>query len=196
MNRETLPESKITFLSFNTAALECCLENGAAKLESIISEESLSRLRHEGVPQDISLLETRVPEIMGFFALLGVGEVKDTKLVTVDVIDPYPNNSAVNEAHIDSIASKGFSLLIPYSGEPAFFSCDNKPYMSTERSTIETTYGSGDAMLLRQTVRSVNGQPCTRLQAWHMGIASTERSIITIDYLNEHIITAEPISLK
>ena len=196
MNRETLPESATTFPTINSASLECCLEYGAAKLANVISEDSLLRLRAEGVPQAVSLLESRVPEIMGFFAILGVTDVEDTKLINIDVIDPYPNDGVINEAHIDSIASKGLSLLIPYTGSTAFFTCDNKPYMSTESSTIQTSYGPGDAILLRQTVRSVNGQPCTRLQAWHMGIASTERSIITIDYLNEHITTVENPSVN
>ena len=195
MNRETLPESAITFTSINRASLDCCLEYGAAKLSGIVSQESLSRLWNEGVPQAVTLLESRIPEVMGFFALLGVSDVDDTKLINVDVIDPYPNDGTVNEAHIDSIANKGLSLLIPYTGSPAYFTCDNKPFMSTERSTIQTSYGPGDAILLRQTIRSVNGDPCTRLQAWHMGIASTERSIITIDYLNEHITTPEHVSV-
>lgn len=196
MHRETLPESDFTFTAINHESLECCLENGAAKISNFISQESLSQLRNEGVPQLVSLLESRVPEIMGFFALLNVVDVDDTKRITVDIIDPYPNHETVNEAHIDSVASKGLSLLIPYTGSPALFSCDNKPYMSTESATIETTYGPGDAILLRQTIRSVNDQPCTRLQAWHMGIASTERSIIIIDYLNEHITTSEHLSVN
>ena len=196
MNRETLPESDITFSSISPASLECCLEYGAAKIEQLISQESLSRLRTEGVPQAVSLLESRVPEIMGFFAIFGVVDVDNTKLINVDVIDPYPNSNAVDEAHIDSVAGKGFSLLIPYTGSPATFLCDNKTFMSTETVTIQTTYGPGDAILLRQTIRSVNTIPHVRLQAWHMGVAATERSIVTIDYLNEHITTTEPISVN
>jgi hypothetical protein len=196
MNRETLPEDAISFSTIDTASLECCLEHGAAKIHNVISQESLVRLRNEGVPRAISLLETRVPEIMGFFALLGVVNVDDTKLVHVDVIDPYPNAQGMNDPHIDSVANKGLTLLVPYMGESALFSCDNKPFLSVEQPTIQTEYGPGDAILLRQTIRSVNEDPYVRLQAWHMGISSSERSIITIDYLNEHITTSHYLSVN
>jgi hypothetical protein len=193
MTDQTLPESSITFSGFSVDALECCLEYGAAKLSRIISEDSLTLLRDKGVPQSPALLSTRMPEIEGFLNLLDIRDLEDNKLV-VDVIDPYPNIGSVMEAHVDSTARKGVSLLVPYIGSRALFSCDTGPYDINNNPRFQTTYGPGDAILLRQTINSVNHEPRSLNQAWHMGVASACRTLITIDYLSDHIAVRESLT--
>lgn len=193
MTDHTLPESRIAFSGFSVDALECCLEYGAAKLSRIISEESLNLLRDKGVPQSPALLSTRMPEIEGFLNLLDIKDLEDSKLV-VDVIDPYPNIGSAMEAHVDSTARKGVSLLVPYLGSRALFSCDTEPYDINKTPRFQTTYGPGDAILLRQNINSVNQEPRSLNQAWHMGVASEHRTLVTIDYLSDHIAVRESLT--
>ena len=134
-----------------------------------------------------------MPESVGFLNLLDIRDLEDSKLV-VDVIDPYPNIGSAMEAHVDSTARKGVSLLVPYLGSRALFSCDTEPYDINKTPRFQTTYGPGDAILLRQNINSVNQEPRSLNQAWHMGVASAHRTLVTIDYLSDHIAVRESLT--
>ena len=173
------------FDCINSEALDYCIENGATKLKGVISQDTLKKLGN-GVPLHLELLTLLAPEINEFLNLFDI-EQTDTRI-------NVQNQGAWTEpgyvlSHVDAeFAPVGISLLLPFSGEPAFFGADDERFglLTDGFPSFMAVYGLGDAIMLRQQVKDIYSG-IDYPQVHHVGVGSTERRLITLDVLQEEV---------
>jgi hypothetical protein len=171
------------FDAFSREALDFCLEHGAAKLAGVFDSVDVTKLSPT-FPQHPELLSYRLPGLYDFYALLLLnrGDLNDTRKIRVSsvTITPFtPDERIKPMSHIDMNAPRGVSLLVPVSGDEAFFGAKNSRFNDEIKPDYLTVYGLGDAILLRQRVSDERG--VSYPQAHHLGISAQTRQIIAVD---------------
>lgn len=171
------------FDTFSREALDFCLKHGAAKLGGIFDPTDVTKLSPT-FPQHPELLSYQLPELHEFYKLLLLGyeDLDDENKIRIssDTIDPFRPDERIRPlSHTDMDAPRGISLLVPISGDEAFFGAKDSRFSEEIEPDFLTIYGLGDAILLRQRVTDQQG--VTYPQAHHLGISTQSRQIIAID---------------
>lgn len=185
------------FTEIGPEAIDCCIENGAAKIAGAVSYDSLSgfldsqTLDPDGIRQEIPELDA----VWGFLWQRDHGGYFGTQTMRID-IKGCDEVDAV-DVHADKSASTGITAIVPYVGDRALFAANNKPFLfrpdldnpfdDADMPAYIAEYGIGDIMLVRQPLRRVNGQPVSLYHAWHAGLSRKRRDILCIDFLNDSL---------
>lgn len=190
MSNTSVIELAPSFDQINMISIESCLENGAAKIDNLLSPGSVERLATGTIPGTAAEFVLAASELSQFFDAFKVEP--DTKLrserptsLSFAFDDGPPPH--IDRDPISKTTLKGMSLLMPMSGEPALFGASNEKFVWNQIPSFLTEYGVGDGMLLRQEIESVNGISCFMLCAWHLGVAATTRTFLAIDLDNPNI---------
>lgn len=110
------------------------------------------------------------------------------------IVDEYsPTNGidhSVVSAHTDLISPTGLSVLMPITDNRALFLVADDFFTATREEVLlgdnhvqAGYYGLGDAILLRQDIRKLNGSNVGMRQAFH-GAFRNRGSIVGVDYLS------------
>lgn len=180
------------FDAFSREAVIACIGAGAAKFSGIISPESIQRLVEDGVARHPALMIDRVPELRSFYNLFGIDyelepQSRGCRIAELDLPAATSQPQKKLVSHIDGVAPIGISLLIPFEGGEAIFGADENEFgEGTPPPSFLTTYGIGDAIMLRQSVTTF---PDDRYygQIHHLGISSSDRTLLATDVLRQQI---------
>jgi hypothetical protein len=202
MNR--LQEVK-TFTTLNADAIAHTVDYGIAKIPNFLGQATLDLLNRRFGNEDGSNWSHEV--------LKGVDDFKPIydwlytdKSADLVVSSRYlfANLERRDEpSHTDSVAPHGISILMPFYGPKALFAASNSSFGLGWGTFAEntsdyyspqwlTTYGPTDAIAIRQTIDSFNGQPKSLNQMHHAGGADGLRKLFMVDLIKTDLIVEMP----
>lgn len=159
---------------------EQLVEYGAVMLNNLLYEKSVERLQRR-LPLNLELLIHSAPELEDAFGVFGL-EAQDENLVCIHDEELGVSNLEDMVAHQDSQPA-GLAFLIPRSGPRALFAASNQQFDGLHLPEMTTFYGPGDLIVVRQKLKTLNGQEVDMEPAWHLGSASENRHVVTVDWV-------------
>ncbi len=99
-------------------------------------------------------------------------------------------------SHVDTNSRYGLSVLIPLTGAVAVFAAADKKFLLYKDTFTNQagrlpqyagTYGVGDAMMIRQEIKMLDGTSVKLPQMQHAGAGSTRRDMVAMDIRTPHI---------
>lgn len=159
-------------------AIGHCIEFGASKINGFFDEPAIRHIQEKGLPHSQAHAAETSKKLDRLWSVFNLSKLPN---VQIDVVPVYPIGFVDHPGvHADNTARNGITLLIPYRGPNGRFEAGARP-SKPEFPEYVVDYGVGDLMVLAQYVRSVNGEPVQRQQAYHQGVSSEARFLYTVD---------------
>lgn len=197
-----------TFSQLDAEAISQAVDCGVAKISNFVGEATLALLQKRFGIGDDAELDSQVVRILPELApvyeqLYTEANIANGMAMKVSVV--ALGASVSKGSHQDTVAPKGLSLLIPYIGPEALFAASSLPFklswqtfepkpMNAFAPEYLTTYGPGDAVLLRQAIDNCDGQPRDLEKTHHAGLADDRRKLLILDFITMNLVTQASVA--
>ncbi len=184
-----MPTFSPEFDTYSPDVLKACVQQGAAKVAGMISDESIERLARPGAQsmsaQGILAAAPELEEVRR--------HIQSNGRASFTMVAAFRNKAGEDprfqiRSHPDTESPKGITLVIPVTGKKALFAAADQPFNLREDGRVDVEphllweYGPTDVMFLRQGLRKVNRQKVKFGMAQHNGRSEGYRLLRMLDF--------------